>query len=581
MEHYLLKFMLLGQLQYTVKFCTSLALTRQKGINSLNNYFYNGFHNMKKTKVAKAIAFAIAGTALTAGSVSTASAASTTMYNLYRANSAGFTGGIANPCSPCSNSASTPNGILNDQGGWTDGWVWDPNPVVDYNEGIGLTAATAAPNRPGWVGIGGSSTPTLTTPFGYSGGGTLNWALEFTGGTNTRTISNADSISTYNVSADIDTAKGAWSDNALGSAAGWRHDLDIGLFRSKVGGLVTMTLSGVNQSGTNFGFTIFKGMDTSTVAYNHHGPAWNAGTNIQASAPTAASLRGGNTNLPVESIVAYSIGDPDGAGPLTPTNLNTITFYAIANQVYTIVVGGYRNGAWGDTTDGYALTVSQAPVPTCKFTPTGALTGVPSAPPLLNGVTFEIDALASGSNINNIASMTCYKTTNIDTTGMVFSPAATSGPTGSPTGTTPAWTFPNSNTLQVTARRAVTGSSGALACTVMDSSGNVCWTDPVIEQAVRVKGLPVTTQILDGGQPLSANYQYLGVKNGPLGLNALEFNVNGKKYKLTALRNNAIYYLNIGSALRSDVPNDVSMTAKGKPDSSASVFFSDGPLQLQ
>lgn len=129
-------------------------------------------------------------------------------------------------------------------------------------------------------------------------------------------------------------------------------------------------------------------MDTSTVAYNHHGPAWNVGTNTQPGAPTADSLRGGNTNLPLSSIVAYSIGDPDGTGPLTPTNLNTITFYAIANQVYTIAVGGYRNGDWFDTTDGYVLTVSQAPVPACKFTATGGLTGVPSALTLLNGLTF-------------------------------------------------------------------------------------------------------------------------------------------------------------------------------------------------
>ena len=96
---------------------------------------------------------------------------------------------------------------------------------------------------------------------------------------------------------------------------------------------------------------------------------------------------------------------------------------------------------------------------------------------------------------------------------------------------------------------------------------------------MRIKGEPKTTQILDGGQPLSATYQYLMVKNGPLGLRELVFKVNGKKFKLTELRNNASYYLNIGSALLSDVPNDVTMTFKGKPGSSASVFFADEPLR--
>ena len=546
---------------------------------------------MKKTKIARAIAYVIAGTALTAGAVSTASAASTTMYNLYRGNYSGldsngfpiYTATSTTPCSPCGNSTSTPTGVANDAGGWTDGWVWSANPQLEQIDPlpnppspvtpIGERLSNASPGRPGWVGIGGSSTPTLTTPFGYAAGGTLNWAVELTGGAGgTAQISNADAIARYSQSADIDTAQGAWSDAVLSGAAGWRHDLDFGLFKSDTSGPVTLSLTGVNNTGSNFGFTIFKGMNSSTNSYNHHG-AWNAGTNTQAGAPNSASVpvnNAGGFNLTATNIVAYSIGSA------TPINLNTITFNAIAGQIYTIALGGYKMGNWSDTLDGYKLSVSQVPAPVCKFTPTGGLTGVPSSPPLLNGLTFEVGALVSGSNISNIASLTCQKTKNIDVAGMVFSPAASSGPVGTP----PAWTFvPNSSTLRVTARRAATGSSGTLACTVQDSSGNVCTTDPIIEQAVRIKGEPRTTRILDGDQPLSATYQYLMVKNGSQGLKELVFKVNGKKFKLTDLRNNAIYYLNIGSALRSDVPNDVTMTAKGKPGSSASVFFSDEPLR--
>ncbi len=330
---------------------------------------------MKKTKLAKAIGFALAGAALTAGSVSTASAASTTMYNLYRANFGGldgsgnaiYTSTSTTPCSPCSNSTSTPGGVANDAGGWTDGWVWSANPQlgqVDPSPSpkspitpIGETAANAAANRPGWVGIGGSSTPTQVTPFGYAAGGTLNWAAEFTGGNGgLATISNADSIARYSQSADIDTAQGAWSDAALTGAAGWRHDLDFGLFKSDTSGLVTLSASGINNTGSNFGFTIFKGADTSTASYNHHG-AWNAGNNTQAGAPNAASLPGGGRNLPASSIVAFSVG---GAIPI---DLNTISFNALAGQVYTIALGGYKNGNWTDTLDGYKLNVSQVPVP--------------------------------------------------------------------------------------------------------------------------------------------------------------------------------------------------------------------------
>ncbi len=121
-------------------------------------------------------------------------------------------------------------------------------------------------------------------------------------------------------------------------------------------GPVTLSAVGVSGDGTTkaFGFTIFKGMDTSTGAYNHHG-AWNSGNNTQLGAPTAASLPGGGFNLTAGDIVAYSVGGT------TPQNLNTITFNATAGQVYTIILGGYKNGGWTDTTDGYKLTISQAP----------------------------------------------------------------------------------------------------------------------------------------------------------------------------------------------------------------------------
>jgi len=286
---------------------------------------------MKKTKIAKAIAFAIAGAAITAGSVSTASATSTTMYNAYNA----FT-------TPTPTDGVPPGGT---QSKGTDGWVWG---------GVGAVPAGATNASPGWKGTAGPN----TTPFGYNGGAILNWAVEFDSGKDSAVISQADS-SKYGTGAnpfyaDIDTAKGAWSDNALTGASGWRHNLDYGLFKSSVATDVNLNIQGLTQSGTNFGFTIFKGKDTSTIAYAHHG-AWNAGNNTGGI--TADSLPGGNFNLTAADIVAYSVG---GANP---SNLNNITFRADANQVYTILLGGYKNGAWGDTADGYVLNVAAVPVP--------------------------------------------------------------------------------------------------------------------------------------------------------------------------------------------------------------------------
>jgi hypothetical protein len=301
---------------------------------------------MKKTKLAQAVSMALAGTALSLGAVSTANAAVTTMYNLTTSGAADNSTNTTNP---------TTGGVWALSGN-TDGWLYGftgSNPAP----GTGTTSVAK------WAGTTGIN----TTPFGYTGAH-LNWGFEITGGNGgTGEISTFDSFNRYGVYADIDTAKGAWSDAVQPpNASGWRHDLDFGLFKSDTTGLVTLNATGILQSGTNFGFTIFKGQNTNST-YSHHG-GWNANNN--ATGLTAASLPGGGTTLGVSDIVAYSVG---GA---TPSNLNTISFNAQAGQVYTILIGGYRNGSWGETIDGYKLTVSQVPVPAAVWLFGSALAGM-------------------------------------------------------------------------------------------------------------------------------------------------------------------------------------------------------------
>jgi len=286
---------------------------------------------MKKTKVAKAIAMFATASAICGGAISTAFA-SDTMYNTYNA----FASSTPTDGNPVDGTQPT-----------TDGWVYGKFGTPSAGVGGGNTAL-------GFVGIGGSSAVQQVTPFGYNGGGIVNWGIQLTSTSDSGTISQADSFSRYGVYADIDVAKGAWSDNAVSGAGGWRHNADIGLFQSSVDTVVHLSAQGLTQSSTNFGFTIFQGMDTSTGAYGHHG-SWNAGNNT--SGPTSSSLIAGGTNFTVGQIVAYSVG---GA---SPSNLNDIYFNATAGQVYTIVLGGYRNGAWGDTADGYVLNVSAVPIP--------------------------------------------------------------------------------------------------------------------------------------------------------------------------------------------------------------------------
>ena len=277
--------------------------------------------------IRKAVVMALAGSTVAFGGISSASA-SNTMYNTFNA----FATATPTDGDPAAGGAQPT----------TDGWVWG---------GIGGTKAAPGPGTPAtFVGIDGSKTPKSRTPFGYKGSAIVNWAVQL-GCSDSGVISQADSFTRYGVYADIDTAKGAWSDNSVSGAGGWKHNLDIGLFKSKVDTDVTLSVAGLTQTGTQFGFTIFKGVDTTTdVAYGHHG-AWNAGNN--ASGVTTASLVPG-TSFTTADVVAYSVG---GA---SPSKLNQIVFHAKANKVYTIVLGGYRNGAWYDTADGYVLTATTA-----------------------------------------------------------------------------------------------------------------------------------------------------------------------------------------------------------------------------
>lgn len=288
---------------------------------------------MQRTQLTQAIALALA--ALSTGTAPAVHAAATTMYNLSTGGGVDASGN-ATPCAPCG-------------AGATDGWVWGFDPGL--SSGFAPKGATASVAK--WAG----TAATYTTPFGYNGGGALHWAVQMTGAADTAEISSQDAVNRYGVGADIDTAKGAWSDNSLTGASGWRHDLDYGLFKSNTGGIVTLTVNGVNQTGTNFGFTVFRGMDTSAVAYGHHG-GWNKNNNVGGitadSLPSAGLPASQATSFTTGQIVAYSVG---GA---TPKNLNTISFLAMPGQVYTVVLGGYRNGDWWDTTDGYVLKFASA-----------------------------------------------------------------------------------------------------------------------------------------------------------------------------------------------------------------------------
>ena len=284
---------------------------------------------LKKNKLAKAIAIAMTGTALSVGASS--AVASTTMYNTFT-------------------TAATTD---------TDGWT------RTFDNGTATPGIATGPESQGnkgtvvpWLGTSGGA-----LPFNYAGSSHLNWAVQLSSAGDSATISAADSLAKYGTAAEIDTGGGAWRDNV--TPTGWKHQTDIGLVKSDVAQNITLNLTTLGNllpsTFSKFGITVFDGMDTSTANYSHHG-SWN---NPVASKPYTASSPFGTTGL-------TNIGYSD-----TVDGVNGYTFTAQVGHVYSIYLGGVDFSKWNTGVDGYALnmTTSAVPVPGAVWLFGSALAG--------------------------------------------------------------------------------------------------------------------------------------------------------------------------------------------------------------
>ncbi|WP_052807939.1 VPLPA-CTERM sorting domain-containing protein [Methyloterricola oryzae] len=291
--------------------------------------------NKNRTKLAKAISMALAGSALSVAAISDASAASTTMYNTF------------------TTAATTA----------TDGWT-------RVYDGADVDTIATGPESQGnkgtvlpWLGTTGGA-----LPFGYGGSSHLNWAVSLGSAGDSAEISAADSTKYnsspyYTTAAEIDTGGGAWRDNV--TPTGWKHQTDIGLLQSNVTQFVHLnpsTLGAQSPTFSRFGITVFEGMDTNTGNYSHHG-AWN---NPAAGRPYNQDNPFGTTGL---TNLKYS----DNVDAV-----NDFVFLAEAGKIYSIYLGGVDFSKWNTGVDNYKLgiTTSAVPVPAAVWLFGSALAGM-------------------------------------------------------------------------------------------------------------------------------------------------------------------------------------------------------------
>jgi len=269
---------------------------------------------MKKTKLAKAVVIAATGATLSLGMVSTASAH--VMYNTWNAFG-------------------------------TDGWTLS-----------GGRANTGEPNP--WMG-----TVKGDRPYDYVGKQALNWAATIHTAGSSLEVSQADAIKEYGFAADIDTANGAWGSwpedpaNPSINVRGWGHNTDFGLIKSHIDTDIRIDVSKVNAGDdiSNFGITVFTGMDDGTdvfnddgelISFNHHS-VWNKG------------YISGINEAPAQKDNPFIT---NGVNYLTHGDQSSVVFHALADQVYSVYLGGNDvNGDIFGTPTAYKATISAVPVP--------------------------------------------------------------------------------------------------------------------------------------------------------------------------------------------------------------------------
>jgi hypothetical protein len=114
--------------------------------------------------------------------------------------------------------------------------------------------------------------------------------------------------------------------------------------------------------------------------------------------------------------------------------------------------------------------------------------------------------------------------------------------------------------------------SSRIRLRVTDLAGNATECDPVLTEELRSTGKPVSS-IHESVPP---EEHVVTVYNGDPGLTSLEVEVNGKSFKMTAMRAGEEQTIDVASAVTPGTPSTFVLTSHGKPGGKATVMIWEG-----
>lgn len=199
---------------------------------------------------------------------------------------------------------------------------------------------------------------------------------------------------------------------------------------------------------------------------------------------------------------------------------------------------------------------SEVPPPPDNTPPACKLVRVAAGPP----AQLFVEVQDTGSGIKTI------QVTKLNNATIQFNPGATSGafPTFNFDGTT--------GLIQVVATKINQSKSAQVELKVTDEAGNITYCDPIIVDAGRENGKPVTNTFT-GEHGVSEMDTWLKIIPNT-DVNSVEVVINGTRLRFSGLRAGEEHHMDIAHLMNSDAEgNTVSITLYGKPDTKAVVML--------